>query len=73
MARLHIYKDEKIPELIRQNITDQIRPERVVPRRLDSYTKEEQDAFPKVFDYPKDYVLPTIPPFPEKKREGKPE
>jgi len=62
MARLHIYKDAKIPPLIKENITDQIRSIKDVPRRLDSYTSEEQEAFPKVFDYPQDFVLPVIKP-----------
>ena len=73
MARLHVYKNDKIPPIIAENITDQIRNIREVPRRLDSYTPEEIEAFPKVFDYPKDFVLPVVLPFDQVKRKGKSE
>lgn len=65
MQRLHIFPDENIPKMLAENITDQIRPLRPVPRRLDSYTEEEQKAFPKLFDYPNDFVLPEAKPPPE--------
>ncbi|XP_067002717.2 large ribosomal subunit protein uL13m [Anabrus simplex] len=59
MERLHIFPDDEIPEDILQNITSQIRQLRVVPRRLDSYSEKEREEFPKIMDFPKDYVLPV--------------
>lgn len=57
MQRLHIYPTSVIPDDVKANITGQIRPLKAVPKRLTEYTKEEIDAFPKVYDYPKDYIL----------------
>lgn len=57
MERLHIFPDSEIPEEIRPNISGQIRPLRPVPKRLTEYTEEEINTYPKVFDYPNDYVL----------------
>jgi len=64
MERLHIFNYENIPQMLAENLTDQIRPLRPEPRRLDSYSPEEQNAFPKLFDYPTNFVLPdvTLPP-----------
>jgi len=64
MERLHVFKDDNVPKMIAENITDQIRPLRPIPKRLDHYSQEEQESFPKVFDYPKDYVLPEHSPPP---------
>ena len=66
LARLHIFKNGNIPEKIRGNNSDQIRPLRPVPKRLDHYTKEEVESFPKLFDYPKDYVFPDLTKRPKK-------
>ncbi|PSN52872.1 39S ribosomal protein L13 [Blattella germanica] len=57
MQRLHIYPDDNVPENIKQNITNQLRQLRQVPKRLDHYTKEEVENFPKIMDWPKDYIL----------------
>lgn len=57
MQRLHIYPDENVPTDILENITNQIRPLRLVPRTLDTYTEEEIKEFPKIFDYPEDYII----------------
>jgi hypothetical protein len=57
MQRLYIYPDDKMPENIKQNITNQIRQLRLVPKRLDHYAPEEVQQFPKVMDWPKDYIL----------------
>lgn len=57
MERLHIFPDAVIPGDIKANISGQIRPLRPIPKRLSEYTKEEIDSFPKMYDYPKDYVL----------------
>lgn len=57
MHRLHVFKDSQIPPEILENITDQIPQLRKVPKRLQDYSKEEIEQFPKLFDYPKEYVL----------------
>lgn len=57
MQRLHIYPGDNIPEEIKQNITNQIRQLRPVPERLDKYTEQDIEKFPKIMEYPDDYVL----------------
>lgn len=59
MERLHIYPDSVVPEDIMENITNQIRPLRSVPKSLDSYSSEEINKYPKIMDYPDDYILPN--------------
>lgn len=56
MERLLIYPDEEVPEDVLQNVTNQIRQLRLVPTRLDHIPEDEVRKFPKVMDYPKDYV-----------------
>jgi hypothetical protein len=57
MERLHIFPGSQIPEDIKRNISGQIRPIMPVPKRLTEYSKEDVDNFPKIFDYPNDYVV----------------
>ncbi|XP_069983419.1 large ribosomal subunit protein uL13m [Penaeus vannamei] len=57
IARLHIFPDDKIPDSILQNISGQIRQLRPVPKRLDHYSEEEVKNFPKVFDWPREYII----------------
>lgn len=57
IARLHIYPDEKVPDHIMCNVSDQIRQLRPVPKRLDQFSEEEIKNFPKIFDYPEDYAI----------------
>lgn len=57
MERLLIYPGENIPEDIKQNVTNQIRQLRLVPTRLDHIPPEKVEEFPKVMDYPENYVL----------------
>lgn len=38
-------------------ISGQITPVRPVPKRLDEFTKEELENFPKLFDFPEQYVI----------------
>ncbi|XP_069682457.1 large ribosomal subunit protein uL13m [Periplaneta americana] len=57
MQRLHIYPDANVPEKLMQNITSQIRQVRPAPKRLDHYDPEEVKKFPKIMDWPKDYIL----------------
>nr|CAD7464048.1 unnamed protein product [Timema tahoe] len=57
MQRLHIYPDSNVPKEIMENISNQIRQPRRVPIRLDTYSEEDVQQYPKVADWPKDYIL----------------
>nr|XP_025726835.1 39S ribosomal protein L13, mitochondrial isoform X1 [Callorhinus ursinus] len=57
MQRLHLFPDEDIPEDIRKNLVEELPQPRKVPRRLDEYTQEEIEAFPRVWSPPEDYRL----------------
>lgn len=57
MERLHIFPDLNVPEEIMENITNQIRPLRPRPKPLESYSKKEIEKYPKIIDYPDNYVL----------------
>ncbi|XP_046383886.1 leukotriene A-4 hydrolase-like [Ischnura elegans] len=59
MCRLHLFADEA-PEDIMSKVTSQIRPIRPVPQRLDHYPEDYVTTFPKLLDWPKDYVFPTL-------------
>lgn len=57
MQRLHLFPDDKIPEEILLNISNQLRQARPVPKRIDEYDKKTIDEFPKLMEYPKNYVI----------------
>jgi large subunit ribosomal protein L13 len=57
MEKLHLFPDEKMPDDIRRNLTGQIRQVMPVPRRLDEYSQQERENFPKLFDWPADYII----------------
>lgn len=57
MQRLLIFPDSNVPKDIMGNISNQIRQIKKVPKRLDKYSEEEVKEFPKIIDYPKDYVI----------------
>ncbi|XP_025207883.1 39S ribosomal protein L13, mitochondrial [Melanaphis sacchari] len=57
MERLHIYPDSNVPEEVMENISNQIRSLRSIPKTLDSYSKDEIEKYPKIIDYPEDYIL----------------
>jgi large subunit ribosomal protein L13 len=56
MQRLHLFKDSKVPKEILENVTNQIRQLRPVPQRLDQMDETIRETFPKIMDFPKDYV-----------------
>jgi large subunit ribosomal protein L13 len=62
MQRLHLFPDENMPKEIQENITNQIRQMRPVPTRLDHIDKETVENFPKLMNYPDDYVPKTLKP-----------
>ncbi|KAJ8912918.1 hypothetical protein NQ315_017248 [Exocentrus adspersus] len=57
MQRLLIFPDSNVPKDILENISNQLRPLRKVPKRLDHYPEKEVKEFPKIIDYPKDYIV----------------
>lgn len=57
MLRLHLFADERVPDEIMQNVTNQIKPLRYVSPSLYDYSEEEIEKFPKIVDYPHDYVI----------------
>ncbi|KAL0278994.1 UNVERIFIED_CONTAM: hypothetical protein PYX00_000647 [Menopon gallinae] len=56
MRRLHLYADDKVPEQILNNVTNQIRQLRKVPRKIESYSEKEIYEYPKLFEFHKDFV-----------------
>lgn len=42
---------QEIPEEILKNITGQIRQVMPVPKRLDEFSAEERDQFPRLFEW----------------------
>lgn len=57
MCRLHLIPDDNIPEEIHAKISNQLRTARPVPKRIDEYDEETIKNFPKIMDYPKEYVI----------------
>lgn len=57
MERLHLFPDANVPEDMMKNVSNQIRQLRPKPKRLDHYAEDEIKNYPKIIDYPKDYVL----------------
>lgn len=57
MQRLHLFPDDKVPESLLKNVSNQIQQLRPIPKRLDHYSEEEVKQFPKIIDLPKDYIV----------------
>lgn len=57
MQFLHLIPDSNIPDEILANISNQLRQARPVPKRIDEYDEETIKNFPKIMDYPADYVV----------------
>jgi len=55
--RLHLISDEKIPSELLQNVSSQMRQAMPQPKTFDEYTKEEKESFPKLFEWPEDFVF----------------
>lgn len=56
MQRLHLYEGEA-PTEIMENVTNQLRQIRPVPKRLDDIDEEKVKNYPKIMEYPKDYII----------------
>lgn len=57
MARLHLYPEQAPPEKM-EMIVDQIQGTNRVLKSITEYTPEEIAQYPKITDYPDDYVIP---------------
>lgn len=57
MQRLHLYSGVNVPDEIMSNVTNQLKQNRVVPKRLDHIDEETVRNFPQIMDYPKNYIL----------------
>ncbi|XP_031623214.1 39S ribosomal protein L13, mitochondrial [Contarinia nasturtii] len=57
MQRVHLFPDANIPADMLANISNQLRQDRPVPKRIDEYDEETIKNFPKIMDYPEDYVV----------------
>ena len=59
MAQLHVYPDgiDTVPEEILNSISGQIEPVRPIPKKLNEFTTEEIENFPKFMDFPEEYVI----------------
>ncbi|XP_077127273.1 large ribosomal subunit protein uL13m isoform X2 [Ranitomeya variabilis] len=49
MQRLHLFPEENIPEEILKNLVTELKQPRIIPRRMDEYSPEEIEAFPKLW------------------------
>lgn len=54
---LHIFPDSNVPQDLLKNVSNQIKQLRPKPKRLDHYDEEYVKQYPKIIDYPSDYVL----------------
>ncbi|KAK6624952.1 54S ribosomal protein L13 [Polyplax serrata] len=57
MERLHLYDEENVPQEILRNVSSQLRQLRIVPKKLNNYSEEEILQFPKLKNFPDDYIL----------------
>ncbi|KAE8599581.1 hypothetical protein XENTR_v10017239 [Xenopus tropicalis] len=57
MQRLHLFPEDDIPEEIMKNLFAEIPQPRKVPRRLDEFSGEEINAFPKLWIPPPDFIM----------------
>ncbi|TKR63544.1 hypothetical protein L596_027359 [Steinernema carpocapsae] len=56
VQRLHLFADADMPEFVQKNLGNQLRRIQPVPKRSDEYTAEERNAFPRLFEFEKDFV-----------------
>lgn len=57
MCRLHLIPDDNIPPELLANISNQLRQARPVPKRIDEFDEETINNYPKIMDFPKNYVI----------------
>lgn len=57
MQRLHLFSDANVPDELLSNVTNQLKQDRQVPKRLDHIDEETIKNFPKIMEYPQNYIL----------------
>lgn len=57
MARLHLFPDADVPKELMENVMDQIQQVQPVHKKIEEYDAETVRTFPKITDYPDDYVI----------------
>lgn len=57
MQRLHLFSDANVPANFLSNVTNQLKQDRQVPKRLDHIDEETIKNFPKIMEYPQNYIL----------------
>ncbi|KAG9509888.1 39S ribosomal protein L13, mitochondrial, partial [Fragariocoptes setiger] len=50
-ARCMLFRGENVPDDVKANISGYIRQIRRVPKRLEEFSQEQLDAFPKIFEH----------------------
>jgi hypothetical protein len=71
MQRLHLYENEDVPLEIMENVTNQIRQQRPVPKRLDHIDPATVENFPRIFDLPEEYLPKKNKEIKKKEKEAK--
>lgn len=66
--RLHLFADVDIPDFIRRNIGNQLEQVQRAPRKSTEYTEEERKKFPRLVEFPEDYLVDWSDPQPEIER-----
>ncbi len=51
-----IILSSQVPADIMANVTSQLSPVRPVPKKLSDYSEEERKTFPKLFEFPENFV-----------------
>lgn len=57
MCFLHLIPDSNIPPEMLKNISNQLKQARPVPTRIDEIDEETIKNYPKIMDFPKEYVI----------------
>lgn len=57
MCLLHLIPDSNIPPEMLKNISNQLKQARPVPTRIDEIDEETIKNYPKIMDFPKEYVI----------------
>jgi ribosomal protein L13 len=60
MQRLHLFNDDNVPKELLENVTNQIRQLRRVPQRFNEIDQSVIDNFPKIMNYPEDFLPKTL-------------
>lgn len=57
MARCHLFPDADVPKELMENVVDQIQQVQPVYKKLEEFEPDLVTKFPKITDFPDDYVI----------------